>query len=338
MIILWISLLPPLFIIAGAFALAPVWRRTYFFSAAVAPEFRNSAAAAALLARHRARVLIAAVAAAVISASALYERVIAPAVVMQFALIAFSMWSYYQGWRAARAHSAPPSTIRMAPLAAGDDGLLGAPAAWLAPFLILGAAAIALAMRWDVIPSRVVAHWGPSGPNRWVEKSWRAVYGVLIIGAWAECLVTGIGLAIARGARRSTGGWRASNRTINLAMLLAISYLLALTFADIALAPAFGDPARLPVSIWIPAAALLGAVALGFWRMFQTRSEPDVEPETVSDDKWTWGEFYYNPDDPAVAVPKRSGAGCTLNLASPFSWLIGAIILLLPAIIIFLAV
>ncbi|MEM7157033.1 MAG: DUF5808 domain-containing protein [Myxococcota bacterium] len=36
---------------------------------------------------------------------------------------------------------------------------------------------------------------------------------------------------------------------------------------------------------------------------------------------WRWGGLvYYAPNDPALAVPKRSGIGQTLNLARPLAW------------------
>ena len=228
--------------------------------------------------------------------------------------------------------------MRAASLEPTSDGLPGTAAVWVGPFLILAAVAITLAIRWDEIPARIVAHWGPSGADRWVAKSWRSIFGVLIIGTWSEALVAGIGVAIANGARGASGGWRASNRRISLGLLLAVAYIVALMLSDIALAPAFGNPAEIPVSPWIPAAALLSAIAIGFWRLVRTRNEPDLEPEPTPDDKWTWGEFYYNPDDPAITVPKRSGVGYTLNFASPYSWAIGGIILLLPVVIVIFAV
>lgn len=37
---------------------------------------------------------------------------------------------------------------------------------------------------------------------------------------------------------------------------------------------------------------------------------------------WKWGLIYFNPDDPAVDVPKRFGPGRTLNFARGITWLI----------------
>jgi uncharacterized membrane protein len=39
------------------------------------------------------------------------------------------------------------------------------------------------------------------------------------------------------------------------------------------------------------------------------------------------GVFYFNPDDPALLVPKRFGIGYTLNFGNPWSWVVLALIL-----------
>ncbi|GAC43239.1 DUF5808 domain-containing protein [Paenibacillus popilliae] len=52
--------------------------------------------------------------------------------------------------------------------------------------------------------------------------------------------------------------------------------------------------------------------------------------QVVDDDKyWKLGMFYYNPNDPAVWVEKRSGLGLTNNFACWQSWafLIGLLVL-----------
>ena len=39
------------------------------------------------------------------------------------------------------------------------------------------------------------------------------------------------------------------------------------------------------------------------------------------------GIFYFNPDDPAVWVPKRFGIGYTLNFARPAAWIVLAAVI-----------
>lgn len=49
-----------------------------------------------------------------------------------------------------------------------------------------------------------------------------------------------------------------------------------------------------------------------------------------NDEFWRWGIFYYNPNDPAIWVDKRTGLGWTLNFAHKESWVIIFIILAIP--------
>jgi uncharacterized membrane protein len=48
-------------------------------------------------------------------------------------------------------------------------------------------------------------------------------------------------------------------------------------------------------------------------------------------DLWRMGLFYYNPKDPALMVPKRSGLGWTFNFGHKVSFII--LFLILAAII-----
>ena len=48
--------------------------------------------------------------------------------------------------------------------------------------------------------------------------------------------------------------------------------------------------------------------------------------DAMSDDRWKWGYFYSNPDDPALIVPLRSGLGFSYNLARPSIRVLGGVI------------
>src|SRR5215813_2203872 len=51
-----------------------------------------------------------------------------------------------------------------------------------------------------------------------------------------------------------------------------------------------------------------------------------------SDECWKLGVFYFNPEDPSLFVPKRSGLGYTLNFANRWTWLVLAATLM-PALV-----
>jgi hypothetical protein len=48
------------------------------------------------------------------------------------------------------------------------------------------------------------------------------------------------------------------------------------------------------------------------------------------DDHWK-GIFYWNPEDPALLVPKRYGIGYNLNFGNPWSWVVLAVLLVMVA-------
>ena len=41
-------------------------------------------------------------------------------------------------------------------------------------------------------------------------------------------------------------------------------------------------------------------------------------PDNNDDSHWKLGIFYFNPNDKRAFLPKRMGAGWTLNLANPY--------------------
>ena len=78
-------------------------------------------------------------------------------------------------------------------------------------------------------------------------------------------------------------------------------------------------------SVWIILAPvlLLGVLAV-LVSIFAGTQKPPPE------NGWK-GIFYYNPNDPALFVPKRYGIGYTLNFGNPWSWVVLALILAMVA-------
>jgi uncharacterized membrane protein len=52
------------------------------------------------------------------------------------------------------------------------------------------------------------------------------------------------------------------------------------------------------------------------------RSRPRGAADTAPDRSWKFGQYYFNPQDPALIVPTRFGIGHTLNLGQPLAWAI----------------
>jgi len=85
--------------------------------------------------------------------------------------------------------------------------------------------------------------------------------------------------------------------------------------------------ANLPAvpSVWIilGPVLLLGVLAVLLSVFARTKEPPP-------DDGWK-GIFYFNPDDPALFVPKRFGIGYTLNFGNSWSWVVLALIVAMVA-------
>lgn len=187
----------------------------------------------------------------------------------------------------------------------------------LPPFaLVLGAMAY-LWSRFEELPARYPVHWGISGqPDRWVQK-----------GAGAVLLPGLVGLAVV--ALLAFNAWqveksrRGSRKSA--AWMVVLEWAVALLFVVMVLLPVLPPMGQgFTLAMILVPTALVVAVAIGVSR--ETWQAPPAGPEC-----WRWGVFYFNPDDPDVMVPKRTGLGYTMNFARPASWaILGALILILP--------
>ena len=63
--------------------------------------------------------------------------------------------------------------------------------------------------------------------------------------------------------------------------------------------------------------AALGTVA---WNQSRARRFVPPPVELGADDRWRWGLFYVDRDDPALFVQSRCGTGYTLNYGRMMAW------------------
>lgn len=70
----------------------------------------------------------------------------------------------------------------------------------------------------------------------------------------------------------------------------------------------------------------LGTLALLVWRQAQAKRFVPPSSELGSDDRWRWGIFYVDRDDPALFVQSRCGSGYSLNYGRMMAWPIAAAI------------
>jgi uncharacterized membrane protein len=136
-----------------------------------------------------------------------------------------------------------------------------------------------------------------------------AAYGPLILGAEMNLWLFGFTLAIWYGARRSEPLRRPA-----MNVFIALGFVLALMMSSLALQPLI----RLPVAAvaGVSMTMILASVVYLIRKNRDSRAPLDATPNEC----WKGGILYYNPNDPAIFVGRRDGAGFTVNLANPWSW------------------
>jgi len=309
-----------LFLVAFAFPMLPLLhvlpflpRRSRLFGVAVPPEVRDGSQAARLLRQYQLRLLP-------WTAAVLLIELWIPLGWMPAGLSApllpllAAAWLWQRGHREARRFAQPASSIREAQLSDTDDGL-GLSWLWFLPPLgLLAATALYLRANWDRIPARFPIHWDFNGrPNNWAGRSAGGVFGPLILGALIVAFLLAMAALTYRYSRRTT------QRSTTLAVLTAVAYLIALVFSLAGLSP-FWTPS--PWAVFGLIAGFLAIVVTVVARAY-SRPEPENEPgESIPEECWHAGDFYYNPNDPALFVEKRVGVGFTFNFANRVSWVI----------------
>lgn len=297
---------------AVMFLLPHLSPRRYFFAITVAPGFPSSEGGRTILRAYHVAVLIS----VLLSAAVVFALA---GVIPNLAFLASVLLPLAGGGAAflwarskARAHSfESPQPERAAGLSPEADRLPRWMALALLPFAAPLAAAAWLRSHWDEIPARFPVHFDANGaPNRWAEKSARAVFGPLLAEAGLMLAILFLSIAMFHGARRGP------QRIAVLKMLVAVLYLLGYTFTLTSLTPL----ARIPVlAILLP--ALVFSVGVLVW-CFRMASNPEMPAEDTPDRYWRLGAIYANRSDPAIFVQKRIGFGYTFNFGNPLSWAI----------------
>jgi len=326
---MWIAL-SPIVMLAVMLHYMPLWRRqNLWFGVTVPPGFRQTPEARQVLRQYRRRIWAAAAVAGVVGSLAGVSSLarassmvwLLPGSVLLLTFTAIAVFAL------ARNRILPFSrevTTRSAPLTRDTEALPGGTSVAIGPLGILLATALYLHANWQWIPDKFPVHWGFSGaPDRWAARSRLAVYGPLLAGVVLTLLLLMLGEAILRYSPRArvaeTAEWTARFRRVNLRLLVVVTWGTALVLSWFAVLPLFSNSKLLDLG-WVAPVLLLGAVAPLVWQLIRLSQEPGTASDGTPDYAWKLGQFYYNPEDPALIVEKRVGVGYTLNFGNRASW------------------
>jgi len=215
-----------------------------------------------------------------------------------------------------------------------EDSTLGAVLA-LAPLALLAVLAWYAVAHLDRIPARFPVHFNFRGPDRWVDRSPRTIYGLALTSALL-CLImilTRYGMLYRSRRVAVSGAWaqaEARFRNVVLWLLIVVEYYMVAVPWVILFSV---DQGIQVLSVGMAIMAAVAVVVLIWMGQGGARLAPMTPGgpagDRTPDSCWKWGLFYINPRDPALFVEKRFGIGYTINLGNRWSWIL-ALLLLAP--------
>jgi hypothetical protein len=204
-----------------------------------------------------------------------------------------------QAWRATTPHSIQPGLMPAEPPPETTTGVPPIVLIGLIPLFILIAAAVVLATSYEQVPG--------------------SVFAPLAVGFGAYVMTAVSAWMLAFRGRVSS-----ASRSVHLRSIVVILFAVSLLCAGISLAPLAGASGiTLPprAIIAFPSVVLLAAL----YPLWKLQGRTGGAGDGTPDECWKLGLIYYNPNDPALLVEKRSGLGYTLNFGHKASWIVLAI-------------
>ncbi|KHE72492.1 hypothetical protein LD39_04265 [Halobacillus sp. BBL2006] len=198
---------------------------------------------------------------------------------------------------------------------------------------------------YDRIPERFPMQYSFNGEvTNWADKSYRTVLLMPVMQFYLAALFLFINSMIGRAKQQVSAENPEESKYRNLvfrrrwsAFIIITGIGITVLFALIQLSFIYDIDERLLIilPILFGIAVTIGTVVLSFTTgqggsRVQTTTDKKGEVIDRDDDRyWKLGQFYINKNDPALFLEKRFGIGWTINLASPFAWLILITIILL---------
>ncbi|PWV97393.1 putative membrane protein [Paenibacillus cellulosilyticus] len=201
---------------------------------------------------------------------------------------------------------------------------------WFLPHLIIIAACVFIAVRsYDSLPDTIPTHFDWDGTvTDSSPKSWGVVLSLNVVQLVMTAIMVLVNWSI-RWSRasldpnkpeQSAQAERKYRRSTSL-FILVFSFLLVMMMGWTQAISLYER--KLEGSMVI--ISMLPLLVAGIWmvrlfRMNRERSQFD-RLSRDQDRHWKLGTLYWNPEDPAIFIEKRSGLGWTMNFAKPSAWL-----------------
>lgn len=215
---------------------------------------------------------------------------------------------------------------------------------FIIPFIITLIMAILTYINYDKIPGQIPTHFDFKGnATTWKEKSyfsvfWPTITQLFMIGMFI--FVNGI-IGKAKQQISATNPERsiAQNRIFRkrwslYTIIMGSGTVLLFAFVQLTLIYQISPLVMTAVIGIFTLGAILGSVYLsittgqGGSRVKVTKGVDGQEIDRDDDSYWKLGQFYFNPEDPAVFIEKRFGIGWTMNFARIRGWLYILILIL----------
>lgn len=198
---------------------------------------------------------------------------------------------------------------------------------------------------YDQMPDQIPMHYDLNGHvNRWAEKSYRTVMLFPVIQLFLTALFLFVNTIIAKSKQQIDADQPEKSARQNqifrrrwsgFTFFSGTLVVLMFSFAQLSLFIKLNPMIQMLVLIVLVGCIVMGALILSFTTGqggSRVKTGKTKSGETINrddDQHWKLGQFYYNPDDPAIWVEKRFGIGWTVNFAHPAGWGSLVIILLL---------
>ena len=215
------------------------------------------------------------------------------------------------------------------------------------PLALIGVTVVILSQQYAAAPAIIPTHWDLNNHvNATAPKTIGSFFALVWVqlGLWVMLTVIAATVGMTRiGNNASTG-----TQQFRLAMaryLFFVKSMVIVLLGSLAVLSAHSQVTNTPPSggILVEALAFVfviivvgGTIFVRYgqsgWRVDQ-RAGLAPASDNTPDSAWKGGLIYYNPNDPALFVERRSGMGFTLNFGHRASWLfVGGLILLILAV------